>query len=46
MLDRWQRYAMNPMFGRATVDACRVVVRSCEGVLAALPVRGSVRAGG
>ncbi len=36
---------MNPMFGRATVDACRVVVRSCEGVLAALPVRGPARAG-
>ena len=27
---------MNPMFGRTTADACRVVVRSCEGVLAGL----------
>ena len=35
-LDRWQRHAVNPMFGRATADACRVVVRSCEGVLAGL----------
>jgi hypothetical protein len=49
-LDRWQRHAMNPMFGRTTADACRVVVRSCEGVLAGLHSqsrhsRGSVPAG-
>ncbi len=44
-LDRWQRHAMNPMFGRATVDACRVVVRSCEGILAALHDRDALRTG-
>jgi hypothetical protein len=36
-LDRWQRHAANPMLSRATADACRVVVRSCEGLLAGLP---------
>jgi len=49
-LDRWQRHAVNPMFGRTTADACRVVVRSCEGVLAGMlgqsrPSRGSVPTG-
>jgi len=38
-LDRWQRHAVNPMFGRAATDACRVVVRSCEGILAELSPR-------
>jgi 50S ribosome-binding GTPase len=32
-LEGWQRLAMNPMFDRPTADACRVVVRSCEGIL-------------
>jgi len=36
-LERWQRHAVNPLYGRATADGCRVVVRSCEGILAALP---------
>lgn len=36
-LERWQRHAVNPMHGRATTEGCRVVVRSCEGILAALP---------
>jgi hypothetical protein len=36
-LDRWQRHAVNPMLGRAAAEACRAVVRSCEGVVAALP---------
>jgi 50S ribosome-binding GTPase len=36
-LDRWQRHAVNPMLGRATAEACRAVVRSCEGILAGLP---------
>ncbi|MCY7340957.1 MAG: hypothetical protein LH603_03625 [Pseudonocardia sp.] len=35
-LERWQRHAVNPMFGRAGADACRVVVRSCEGILSGL----------
>ncbi|MDN5918259.1 MAG: dynamin family protein [Pseudonocardia sp.] len=33
-LDRWQRHTVNPMLGRSAVDACRVVVRSCEGIVA------------
>ena len=36
-LDRWQRHAVNPMLGLGTVQACRAVVRSCEGILAGLP---------
>jgi hypothetical protein len=32
-LRRWQGQAENPMFGRRTADACRVVVRTCEGIL-------------
>jgi hypothetical protein len=36
-LDRWQRHAVNPMLTRATAQACRAVVRSCEGAVAALP---------
>ncbi|MGH3937365.1 MAG: dynamin family protein [Pseudonocardiaceae bacterium] len=35
-LARWRRRAENPLSGRATVDACRVVVRSCEGMMAGL----------
>lgn len=35
-LERWQRHTVNPMLGRATSDACRAVVRSCEGILAGL----------
>ncbi len=33
---RWQRRAESPLSSRATADAARVVVRSCEGVLAGL----------
>jgi hypothetical protein len=33
---RWQRHAVNPMFGPTTTDACRAVVRTCEGLLAGL----------
>ena len=33
---RWQRRAESPMSGRAVSDVARVVVRSCEGVLAGL----------
>ncbi len=35
-LERWQRHTVNPMLSRATTDACRAVVRSCEGILAGL----------
>ncbi|MGH8965883.1 MAG: dynamin family protein, partial [Actinomycetes bacterium] len=35
-LTRWHRRAENPLSGRATADACRVVVRSCEGMMARL----------
>ncbi|MGH3751535.1 MAG: dynamin family protein [Pseudonocardiaceae bacterium] len=35
-LARWRRRAENPLSGRAVADACRVVVRSCEGMVAAL----------
>ncbi|WP_300015906.1 dynamin family protein [Pseudonocardia sp.] len=38
-LERWQRNAANPMFARATTDACNVVIRSCEGILAELAPR-------
>ncbi len=33
-LRHWQGQAENPMFGRRAADACRVVVRTCEGMLA------------
>lgn len=33
-LDRWRRHAVNPMITRPTAEACRVVIRSCEGILA------------
>lgn len=32
-LQRWRAHAENPMFGRRTADACRVVIRTCEGIL-------------
>ena len=35
-LARWHRRAENPLSGRAAADACRVVVRSCEGMVARL----------
>jgi hypothetical protein len=35
-LARWHRRAENPLSGRAVADACRVVVRSCEGMVARL----------
>ena len=35
-LGRWRKRAANPLAGRSTVDACEVVVRSCEGALARL----------
>jgi hypothetical protein len=36
-LSRWRRRAENPLSSRALADAARVVMRSCEGILAALP---------
>lgn len=36
---RWQRRAESPMSSRAVSDASRLVVRSCEGILAALSPR-------
>ncbi len=32
-LGRWQDLAENPMTARAAADACRVIVRTCEGML-------------
>jgi hypothetical protein len=31
-LRRWHEHADNPAFGRRAVDACRVLVRTCEGL--------------
>ncbi|MFJ4172024.1 dynamin family protein [Paenarthrobacter sp. NPDC089714] len=36
-LDRWRAIAENPLTEPAAVGACRVVIRSCEGMLAAIP---------
>jgi hypothetical protein len=33
-LVRWRAVAENPLTDRLALDACRVVLRSCEGVLA------------
>jgi hypothetical protein len=38
-LHRWQEHAENPLLGRAAADACRSVVRTCEGLLTTAPVR-------
>ena len=35
-LDRWRRLGENPVLSRASADAARTVVRSCEGILHAL----------
>jgi hypothetical protein len=35
MLARWQRRAESPMASREVADAARVLVRTCEGILAA-----------
>jgi hypothetical protein len=32
-LHRWQAHAENPMLGRRAADACRVLIRTCEGIL-------------
>jgi len=38
-LERWRRLSENPVYPRAFADAARTVVRSCEGILHALPGR-------
>lgn len=43
-LKRWRTIAENPLTERAALEACRVVTRSCEGIVAefsALQLRGS-----
>ena len=32
-LRRWQGQSENPMFGRRVADACRLIARTCEGIL-------------
>jgi hypothetical protein len=32
-LRRWHEYAENPAFGRRAADACRVLIRTCEGLV-------------
>ncbi|MGJ3189325.1 dynamin family protein [Paenarthrobacter sp. FR1] len=36
-LNRWRLIAENPLTEPTALDACRVVLRSCEGMLAAMP---------
>ncbi|MBT2585528.1 dynamin family protein [Arthrobacter sp. ISL-95] len=36
-LNRWRVIAENPLTEPAALDACRIVLRSCEGMLAAIP---------
>ena len=38
-MTRWRRRAENPVSARAVADAARVIVRTCEGILATLPER-------
>lgn len=33
-LDRWRAIAENPLTDRAALETCRVVIRSCEGIIA------------
>jgi hypothetical protein len=35
-LRRWQGQAENPLFGRRVADACRLIARTCEGILATI----------
>jgi hypothetical protein len=35
-LDRWRRHAVDPMLAHPATETSRVVVRTCEGILAAL----------
>lgn len=38
-LTRWRRVAESPLTARSAVETCRVVIRSCEGVLADFAAR-------
>ncbi|TPV52438.1 GTP-binding protein [Pseudarthrobacter phenanthrenivorans] len=38
-LARWRALAANPLTDRAALEACRVVIRSCEGILAEASAR-------
>jgi hypothetical protein len=40
---RWRAVAENPLTDRSALDACRVVIRSCEGLLAEFSARGRHR---
>ncbi|WP_258803272.1 dynamin family protein [Pseudarthrobacter sp. NS4] len=40
---RWRAVAENPLTDRSALDACRVVIRSCEGLLAEFSARGRQR---
>jgi hypothetical protein len=42
-LAQWQTHAEDPMLDRAAADACRVVVRTCEGLLAGARVSAGER---
>jgi hypothetical protein len=44
-LDRWQQRAESPLSARDASTASRVLVRSCEGMLAELPARTPLQAG-
>ena len=42
-LNRWRLIAENPLTEPSALDACRVVIRSCEGMLAAIPAAAPAR---
>jgi hypothetical protein len=39
VLRRWRALAESPLLDRPAVDACRIVVRSCEGIIAEVAAR-------
>jgi hypothetical protein len=42
-LDRWRSLAESPLSDRATTEVCRTIARSCEGVVAQLPIMTTVK---
>ncbi|WP_461187694.1 dynamin family protein [Arthrobacter sp. Z4-13] len=40
-VERWRAVAENPLTDRSALDACRVVIRSCEGVVAQCALQGT-----
>lgn len=40
-LRRWRQHAENPLLPRRATDACRVLVRTCEGILAGQTATGT-----